>query len=105
MVQFDSKAQPVRHVALSPQETLSRSRAGAGIQHGGRVDPKATRLVGGADIYLRALLDQLGQWFYRTPPLQGSYRSPQRALPLSKDGQAQRNSDGSREEPPARDRY
>jgi hypothetical protein len=87
MVQFDPKAQSIRRVAMSPQESLSRLRAGAGSQHVGWRDPKATSLVGGANLHLRALWEQLGQWFYRAPPLQGPYRAPQRPLPPSKDGQ------------------
>ena len=85
MVEFDSSSSPVRRVALSPQELLSRWRAGAGSNHGGWQDPKPTGLVGGANLYLRGLWERLGQWFYRTPPLQGPHGVTPRPKPAIKD--------------------
>lgn len=87
MVQFDSNPRPSRRVALSPQELLSRWRAGAGSNHGGWQDPKPIGLVGGANLYLRGFWQQLMRWLYRTPPLQGPHGIAPRALPPSKDHQ------------------
>jgi hypothetical protein len=84
MVQFDPKERPIGRVALSPQELLSRRRAGGGSNHGGWHDPKATGLAGGSNLYLRGLWQQLMQWLSGGPPIQGPYRTPPRPLPPSK---------------------
>ncbi|HEX2667750.1 MAG TPA: hypothetical protein VHP13_05205 [Gammaproteobacteria bacterium] len=55
MIQADPKARSARRAALSPQDLAARWRPGAGSNHGGWRDPKATGLVGGANLYLRGL--------------------------------------------------